>query len=295
MFKDDFIYYLTFEKRYSRHTQVAYLHEVEILQAYFKTRAADFDLPDLTFHQARAYFASKMEAGAHPRSVNRSISALRTFYGYLQRRGLTTVNPISGIKSLKAPKVLPAVVDQSKMDILLDSEETFSSDFEGLRDKLILELLFGTGIRLSELLSLKEGDFDFYSNQISVVGKRNKQRLVPLTDPLILLVKEYLAVKPSDSGGEQHQALIVTSEGAPAYPTLIYRRVQKYLRTVSSLKKVSPHVLRHSFATALLDNGADLNAIKELLGHANLSATQIYTHNSVERLKTIYKQAHPRA
>jgi integrase/recombinase XerC len=178
---------------------------------------------------------------------------------------------------------------------LLDTADVFSNDFEGLRDRIVVELLFGTGIRLAELVTLTDGDINTYEQTIKVFGKRSKERIIPVNASLMNLLAEYLKEKGSQNFTDLSSALIVTSEGKAAYPKLIYRIVNKYLSQVSTHQKRSPHVLRHSFATSLLNKGADLNAIKELLGHANLSATQIYTHNSVERLKTIYKQAHPKA
>jgi integrase/recombinase XerC len=178
---------------------------------------------------------------------------------------------------------------------MLDENEVFGKDFKGVRDKLIVEMLFGTGMRLSELLGLKETDINVYEGTVKVLGKRNKERIIPVNNELKLLLAEYLELKKKQNFNNNSLILIVTDKGASAYAKLIYLTVQKYLSYISTQEKKSPHVLRHTFATSLLNRGADLNAIKELLGHANLSATQIYTHNSVERLKSIYKQAHPKA
>ncbi|HMG09448.1 MAG TPA: tyrosine-type recombinase/integrase, partial [Mucilaginibacter sp.] len=173
--------------------------------------------------------------------------------------------------------------------------EVFTADFTGRRDKLVIEMLFGTGMRLAELLGLKDQDINDYESTLKVLGKRNKERIIPINTELRILLGDYIKLKKNQIFHNNSQALIVTSKGADAYPRLIYLIVQKYLSNISTQNKRSPHVLRHTFATSLLNNGADLNSIKELLGHANLSATQIYTHNSVERLKSIYKQAHPKA
>jgi integrase/recombinase XerC len=178
---------------------------------------------------------------------------------------------------------------------MLDDSEVFGADFKGVRDKLVVEMLFGTGMRLSELLGIKEPDINVYEGTVKVLGKRNKQRIIPLNNELKQLLLTYNDLKKSENFNNNSLTLIVTNKGANAYPKLIYLIVQQYLSHISTQNKRSPHVLRHTFATSLLNNGADLNAIKELLGHANLSATQIYTHNSVERLKSIYKQAHPKA
>jgi integrase/recombinase XerC len=197
---------------------------------------------------------------------------------------------------VKAPKIakrLPQTIETTKIASLLDSKEVFSPDFEGLRDELVIELFFGTGMRLAELLTLRDDDIDKWNKTIKVFGKRSKQRIIPLNPTLISLLEKYSAAK--ERLCPPTKALIVTKDGSAAYPKLVYRIVKKYLSLVSTQEKKSPHILRHTFATALLNNGADLNAIKELLGHASLAATQVYTHNSVERLKSIYKQAHPKA
>src|SRR5690606_3040907 len=189
---------------------------------------------------------------------------------------------------LKTPKKLPVIVEKEKLSSLLDQLNENNSVFEDLRNYIVLELLFGTGIRLSELIKIKEHDIDFYNKKILILGKRSKERFVPIHQTLIEELQKYLLLKKAQNFKNNSTDLIVTKEGEPAYSKLIYRIVNKYLSLVTTQKKKSPHVLRHTFATALLDKGADLNAIKELLGHAGLSATQIYTHNSAERLKTIY-------
>ena len=186
------------------------------------------------------------------------------------------------------------MVETEKLDKLLDSE-IFGNDFAGLRDKLVIELLFGTGIRLAELTGLKETDVDIYEGTIKVLGKRNKERIIPVNKELKRVLADYREMKKNENFNNNSTALVVTNKGADAYPKLIYLIVRRYLAEISTQSKKSPHVLRHTFATSLLNKGADLNAIKELLGHANLSATQVYTHNSVDRLMSIYKQAHPKA
>jgi integrase/recombinase XerC len=181
------------------------------------------------------------------------------------------------------------------MDLLLDNAVIFSNDFNGNRNRLILELLYGTGMRLSELVYLKEGDINIYEQHIKVLGKRNKERIIPVSGPLVKLIKDYLKEKETQNFDNKAASLIVTNQGNDAYPKFIYRIVNLSLSAISTQNKKSPHILRHTFATALLNHGADLNAIKELLGHSSLAATQVYTHNSVEKLKSIYKQAHPKA
>ncbi|GAB3938708.1 tyrosine recombinase XerC [Mucilaginibacter myungsuensis] len=234
-----------------------------------------------------------MDAGNTARTVNRKVAVLRKYYKFLLQSDLVTDNPTAKIQTPKITKQLPVVVETDKLDGLLD--KGFTSDFSGTRDKLILELLFGTGIRLAELIALKETDINQYEDTIKVLGKRNKERIIPINTELKRVIAEYLTLKKSEKFNNNSLTLVVTNKGADAYPGFIYQKVKSYLELISTQQKRSPHVLRHTFATSLLNKGADLNAIKELLGHANLGATQIYTHNSVERLKSIYKQAHPRA
>lgn len=293
MYKSSFINFLKYEKRYSAHTITAYETEVQAYLTFLDTEGMAFD--DVDYKFCRYYFATMKENGKTATSVNRAISVLKSYYKYLQRESWTKNNPAHLIKALKVGKKLPVVVEKEKMTILLDQMESMEDSFENSRDFIIVELLFGTGIRLAELLEIKERDIDFYNKKILILGKRNKLRFVPMYTSLIHELKTYLEKKRESELQNNSEHLIVTKEGKKGYPKLVYRVVNKYLSMITSQKKRSPHILRHSFATSLLDNGADLNAIKELLGHAGLSATQIYTHNSVERLKNIYKQAHPKA
>lgn len=292
MYLKEFERYLQFERRYSKHTLIAYVHEVNLFLTFLEHEHLAFD--QVNHRDMRHYFALMAEAKKSASTVNRSISSLRTYYKFLQREGIVKDSPIQ-IKALKTPKKLPVVVEKDKLLQLLDHMEVNVHDFETRRDKLVVELLFGTGIRLAELLQIQDRDIDYYNKNMLIFGKRNKERLVPINETLIKELQLYLQAKSLYIENNKSSFLIVTKEGKPAYEKLIYRIVHKYLSMVSSQKKRSPHILRHTFATALLDNGADLNAIKELLGHAGLAATQVYTHNSVERLKSIYKQAHPKA
>jgi integrase/recombinase XerC len=293
MYKERFINYLKFEKRYSEHTIIAYEREIQGLFDFISAESVPFEEIDYRF--LRYYFSNLKEQGKEASSVNRAISSLKSFYKFLMREGLVKQKPIALIKSLKTAKKLPVVVEKEKMVRLLDHMNSEPQDFEQTRDFIVLEMLFGTGIRLAELLKIKEQDIDFYNKKILIFGKRSKERFVPIHQTLAEELKRYLNLKKEMNFKNISAELIVSKEGKEAYPKLIYRIVNKYLSTITSQKKRSPHVLRHTFATALLDNGADLNAIKELLGHAGLSATQVYTHNSAERLKSIYKQAHPKA
>lgn len=304
MFSERFIRYIQYEKRYSSHTVSAYQSDLSQFFTYLnnpgdKTPAPEPEIThpsQITHHHIRNWMVELMDQKIIARSVNRKIATLRKYFKFLVQEGVIAVNPASKINAPKIPKNLPVVVEDLKLTKMLDDNEVFGNDFKGTRDKLIIEMLFGTGIRLSELLGLKDTDINVYEGTIKVLGKRNKERIIPINNELKLLLAEYQELKKKqDFFGNNSLTLIVTDKGADAYAKLIYLTVHKYLSYISTQDKKSPHVLRHTFATTLLNRGADLNAIKELLGHANLSATQIYTHNSVERLKSIYKQAHPKA
>lgn len=238
---------------------------------------------------------SLMDQGNEAKTINRKISSLRSLYKFLRRNELITTNPMIQVRAPKIPKRLPVVITEQKMDTLLDGGFDFSDGFSGLRDRLIIELLYGTGIRLAELVGLKDEDIDIYGQQIRVLGKRNKQRIIPVHTSLAKLISDYKFQKLSQNFDNKSNTLIVTDNGRDVYPKFVYRTVRTVLSAISTHDKKSPHILRHSFATSLLNRGADLNAIKELLGHSSLAATQVYTHNSVEKLKAIYKQAHPKA
>lgn len=292
MHLDRFYTYIRHEKRYSPHTLTAY--KIDLLQ-FFSFVNAEVDASFTDVFLIRNWIVHLMDKQNDTRSVNRKISSLKTYFRFLVREKLVVDNPMSKIQSPKLAKKLPVVIREENISQLLDNETIFKSSFSGIRDKLVIELLFGTGIRLAELVGLEETDINWYQNTIKVNGKRSKQRVVPLNKELLALIQKYLMLKKSEISDNNSLKLLVTDRGNAPYPKLIYRIVQKYLGYITTQSKKSPHVLRHTFATSLLNNGADLNAIKELLGHANLSATQVYTHNSVERLKLIYKQAHPKA
>ena len=293
MLEKEFIRFLQIEKRYSEHTVIAYRHELDMFRDFLT--AEGLEVKDVVYRDLRHYFAQMMEGGKNASSVNRSMSSLRTYFKFLQREDYIVKNPMTLIKALKTAKKLPVVVEKDKLVRLLDHMEQQQADFESCRNYIVMELLFGTGIRLAELLKIKEQDIDFFNKKILILGKRNKERLVPINDVLLKELKNYLQQKATQFVDTDNSLLIVTRAGKPAYAKLIYDIVHRQLTLISTQGKRSPHILRHTFATALLDNGADLNAIKELLGHAGLAATQVYTHNSAERLKSIYKQAHPKA
>lgn len=291
---ETFLQHLTFEKRLSQHTLTAYAKDLEQFKEFLEKTYQLQDLAKADFRMIRGWAVSMVEAELHHRSVNRKLATLRSFYGYLLRCKAITINPMLRVSSLKTDKPLPQFVEEKSLQLLFD-EITFPLDFEGTRDRLVLELLYGTGMRLAELITLHDGDVNAYDQTLRVFGKRSKERVVPIYKGLVEMIKQYQQFRNEQFPNPPDQSLILTNKGEPAYPVLIQRIVKKYLSAVTSLQKRSPHVLRHTFATHLLNNGADLNSIKDLLGHSSLAATQVYTHNSIEKLKKIYKQAHPKA
>jgi len=287
-----FLKYIKYEKRSSDHTTTAYGIDLKQFSEYL-SKSYDFNHPELAdFQMIRSWIVSMVEMKIENRSVNRKIATLRTFYKFLLQKKVIEKDPMLKISVLKTQKNIPEFVREKELDNLLD-EVKFPDDFAGVRDKLILELLYGTGMRLSEFIDLKERDIDFYSRTVKVLGKRNKERIIPINQPLVKLIQDYQSFKNSE--GLMHEYLIVSDKGNQAYPVMIQRITKKYLSLVTTLAKKSPHILRHSYATHLLNNGAELTAIKDLLGHSSLSATQVYTHNSMEKIKKIYQQAHPKA
>ena len=286
-----FLQHIKYEKRCSHHTLTAYRTDIEQFTDYLQ---ASYELasPERADAQmVRSWIASLSEAKLDNRSINRKIATLRAFFDFLLRQRVIEQNPMLKTKALKTDRSLPQFVKEPEMTNLLDKVE-FPEGFAGMRDKLVMELLYGTGMRLSELIGLKDSDVNAYESTITVLGKRNKHRIIPLNKSLLHEMQAYQAEKNTQFVCEN---LIVSDTGNPAYPVLIQRITKRYLSLVTSLEKKSPHVLRHTFATHLLNRGADLNAIKDLLGHTSLAATQVYTHNSVEQLKKVYKQAHPKA
>ena len=286
-----FLEYLKFEKRASVHTISAYQSDLDQFQKYLLFQY-DCSSPETAQSpMLRSWVVSLMEEKLNPSSVNRKIASLRTYYGFLKRKNYISKDPTRVLTALKARKKLPAFVEEKSMEMLFDTFH-FTDDFQGIRDRVIMELLYGSGIRLSELIHLGVKDLDLPGRTIRVMGKRAKERIVPISSSLVQLLQAYLPQRDSEEGVNN---LILTDNGKEAYPVFIQRIVKKYLSMVTTLSQKSPHVLRHTYATHLLNRGADLNAIKELLGHANLAATQIYTHNSIEKLKKTHQEAHPKA
>ncbi|WP_461788191.1 tyrosine-type recombinase/integrase [Pedobacter sp.] len=294
MSTNDFLTYLKHEKRYSPHTLTSYQKDL----AQFEEFLVDEQVTNLSHVKTtniKNFLVHLLQHHLTEAAVNRKLSCLKSYYKFLQREGIIETNPASLVKALKTPKRLPVFIEEVKMDQLLDSDELFDDSFSGKRNKLIIEVLFGTGMRLAELINLKDKDVSSYESVVKVLGKRSKERIIPLHQTLLKEIEEFISLKTLQNFDNKSPYLIVTNKGEQAYPKLIYRVVTSCLNEISTKEKKSPHVLRHSFASSLLNRGADLNAIKELLGHASLAATQVYTHSSIERLKSIYKQAHPRA
>ncbi|MGB3466964.1 MAG: tyrosine-type recombinase/integrase [Cyclobacteriaceae bacterium] len=293
---DSFIRYVKFEKRYSDHTITAYEKDLKQLEAYASEELDKNTIQELTFKDVRAWIFFLSENDYTNKSINRKIATIKSYYKFLLSREIIQSNPADRIQPLKIEKKLPVFLREEEMTILLDQivfEE--STEFEARRNKVIFEMLYGTGIRLSELTGLLIKDVSFYSNSIKVLGKRNKERLIPMNTNLVKYIREYMEVRDELTKINDPEYFLLTNAGNKIYPVLIQRVVKKYIAEVSSVSKKSPHVLRHTFATHLLNKGADLNSVKDLLGHSSLAATQVYTHNTMSKLKAVFDQAHPKA
>lgn len=287
---DSFIDYITSIKNYSKCTSDSYRRDLEQFCLYLHEREEGLEIENADSDLIRAWLSDLVERGYEAASVNRKLSALKSFYKYLLKNSKIQIDPTSKLTGRKKPKRLPEVVHDAELERLLDNLP--DGTFEEMRDRLVVDMLYETGMRRSELVNLDLSDVDFPSMQIKVLGKRNKERIIPIGGSLAAAIEEYMQARAEVAGCA---ALFVSSKGARLTAAKVYSIVREALATVPGLKKRSPHVLRHSFATALLDNGADLESVKELLGHSGLATTQIYTHSSFEELKKIYKQAHPRA
>jgi len=294
MFKDLFLKYLQFEKRFSVNTIKSYENDLNQFTDFVVTNFKHSDIHLVDEKNVRAWVVSLMGKDFSALSINRKISTLKTFFKFLLREGEVKSNPMDKIVSPKTSKKLPSFVEEKQINKLLD-DYSFGEDFAGVRNKTIVEMFYNTGMRLSELIGLENNSIDFYNGSIKVLGKRNKERILPLPTTFLKSVKEFIKTRDAEFPVLEHEFLFVTDKGNKLYEKFVYNIVNKYLNLVTTVEKKSPHILRHTFATHLLNRGADLNAIKELLGHSSLAATQIYTHNTFEKLKTIYKQAHPRA
>ena len=286
-----FLKYLELEKRYSPNTVSSYSVDLNQFQDYLKL-TYDTDVKSVN-HQMLRSWVLHLTNSIQSKSINRKITSLKSFYKYLFLIGEMKTNPSLKLSYSKVVKKIPAFIVEDQINSLLDNF-VFQDNYDGVLDRLIIDLFYSTGIRRSELINIKLFDVDLSANKLKVLGKRNKERFVPLNKELKKSIESYLEQRSNISSVIDKSFFLLTKKGKKLYPSLVYRRVRKYLLMTSS-NKINPHVLRHTFATHMLNNGADLNAIKEILGHANLAATQIYTHNSIKELKSVYNNAHPRA
>jgi integrase/recombinase XerC len=302
-----FLDYLKFEKRYSVHTFIAYQTDLIDFFNFLDYQFGGVNLKEISHTYIRSWLASLKDQGNTSRSINRKISSLRSFFKYQVKTGLLSMSPVSKVISPKMGKRLPVFIKEKEAQQMMESLNASTEDWKSLNAKMLITLFYSTGMRLSELINLKESQIDFSRTQIKVLGKGNKERIIPVSKKIIKEIKEYQQLKKKEFSGEDSQekllsagkkhveTLLITEKGVKLYPKYAYLLVNKILGSASTLEKKSPHVLRHSFATHLMNNGADLNAVKELLGHSSLAATQVYTHNTIEKLKDVYKKAHPKA
>ena len=293
MLIESFLDYLRYERNYSGKTVLAYGEDIRQLQEFAQEEYGEFDPLEVEAELIRELIVSSMDKGYTSTSVNRKLSTLRTFYKFLLKKGEVTVDPLRKIVGPKNKKPLPVFLKENEMNKLLD-ETDFGEGFKGCRDRLIIEMFYATGMRLSELIDLDDKDVDFSGSCLKVTGKRNKQRLIPFGDELRDWMLGYIDVR-NEMIPERSEAFFVRENGERLYKNLVYNLVKRNLSKVATLKKKSPHVLRHTFATTMLNNNAELGAVKELLGHESITTTEIYTHATFEELKKVYKQAHPRA
>jgi len=293
-FIQPFIDYLKFEKRYSAHTIRSYQDDLVSFFDFIQVQFGEVSLPEISPSLIRSWLASLKDEGLSSRSVNRKISSLKSFYKYQLRSGTVEQSPMSAITSPKVSKRLPVYVEQRDIATLFD-ELVFPDDWEGGTDRLLLAIFYHTGMRLSELVNLRERQVDVSNRTLKVLGKGNKERVIPVSPVLVEYILAYSRQKRVVLEAPDTVYLLVNSKGKKLYAQYVYRAVRKYLGQVTTIDKKSPHVLRHTFATHLMNSGADLNSVKELLGHSSLAATQVYTHNTIEKLKDVHKKAHPKA
>ncbi|WP_313804420.1 tyrosine-type recombinase/integrase [Flavobacterium sp.] len=285
--------YLQKEKNYSSHTILAYLNDIVEFELFLKEQDSASILEEVNYSQIRSWIVQLVEHGISNTSVNRKMSSLKSFYKFLLKTKQIEINPLQKHKSLKMPKKVQVPFSEKELELVFD-ENDYPDDFEGIRNRLIIELFYATGIRRAELIGLELSAFSPYAKTLKVLGKRNKERILPLLDCTIELLNRYQEVRKTLPSISSDNLLILNKNGHKVSETFVYRLINDYFSKVSEKVKKSPHVLRHTFATHLLNNGADLNSVKELLGHASLSSTQIYTHSSLAELKRVYQDAHPR-
>ncbi len=293
-YKQQFIHYLQFQKRYSKHTITSYENDIASFDNYLLKNYGEINIEEIKPTFIRSWLAELKQEGISSKTINRKISTLRSLFKYFLKLDIVKVNPVAAIIAPKIPKRLPQFIEASASNNLFEGI-AFKEGFEGLTEKLVLEILYNTGIRKAELISLKEYQIDYSNSNIKVLGKGNKERVIPVNENLLKSMQFYIAEKRKLFGIFDEFILLVSKKGKPLNPRTVYDIANKYLAEITTIDKKSPHILRHSFATHLMNNGADLNAVKELLGHSSLAATQIYTHNTIEKLKDVYKNAHPKA
>lgn len=289
-----FLEYLRFEKRYSPHTIRSYQDDLTFFFDYLATGFGHLALKEIKPTFIRSWLAHQKENKASSRTINRRISTLKSFFKFQVKQGLLDISPMTTIVSPKLNKRLPSFVEQKDTAVLFEYVE-FPDTWAGLTERVILAILYSTGLRLSELINLKESQVDLRLKQLKILGKGNKERLIPLSAELEDLLRAYLTQKESKFKKDHREFLLVNEKGKKMYPKYVQLIVKKYLSLVTTINKKSPHILRHTFATHLMNNGAELNAVKELLGHSSLAATQVYTHNTIEKLKDIHRKAHPKS
>jgi len=288
-----FLEYIKFEKRFSRHTLISYETDLKAFWDFLIASYGPVELSQITHSIIRSWLADLKDQGMTAKTINRKISSLRSFFKYNMKTGMIRQTPMTKVVAPKSEKRLPQFVADKDIATLFDHVE-FGDDWQGKTDRLVLLLFYNTGMRLSEMIQLKETSISFYTNTIKILGKGNKERVLPISAHLAETIQQYLQEKKLQHF-PSHEEILVTEKGKALMPRKVYSTVKKYLSLVTTIEKRSPHILRHTFATHLMNNGADLNAVKEMLGHSSLAATQVYTHNSIEKLKNIYQKSHPKA
>jgi integrase/recombinase XerC len=294
-FLQSFVDYLKFEKRYSQHTVRSYEDDLIQFHDFLEKQFGNISLKEITSSYIRSWLASLKDEGLSAKSINRKISTLKSFFKYHVRIGNVMQTPMSNVVSPRVPKRLPVFVKANEIQDLFSDAMEFSEGWKGKTERISLQIFYNTGMRLSELVQLKESHINFSNATMKVLGKGNKERIIPINGELLSEIKNYIAQKSEEFENADRHFLLITDKGKKLYPKYLYLVVKHYLGLVTTLDKRSPHVLRHTFATHLTNNGADLNSVKELLGHSSLASTQIYTHNTIEKLKEAYKKAHPKA
>ena len=294
MWKERFIDYLRYEKNYSSQTEISYLNDILQFEKFIKAKDDNQALTSVDIDVIRIWIGSLIEQGFKASSVNRKLSSLKSFFKYLAKSGIIDKDPVKSVSGPKLNTKIPSFVNNKQMEEILDDAKNFPEGFKGIRDQFLIEILYVTGMRRSELILLKDNDIDFHNCTLRVTGKRDKQRLIPFSNLTKEKLKKYIQIRNKEIENKS-PFLFVKEDGNAMYPKLVYKIINNHLKSISTLSKKSPHVLRHSFATVMLNNGAEINSIKELMGHSSLSSTEIYTHVTFEEMKKTYQNAHPRA